>query len=255
MADSTPKRSSPAKPKAAAAAAKKPKAVAAKKPKAVQPAAEPAAQPAVKPAAQPAAQSAVKPPNRKRAARKPAKDKASSPAFAIGSDPKAAVTPGPAAAPLGTGRDRDDEDDSGLDDTIKTLAPAPKSGRHLKGEEKNIREFAVNAARMLDDSHCSHVLLLDVRGKSDLTDYILLASGTSDRQIRSVADEVTALGRESGMTRMGTEQDGPAQWVVVDFVDVIVHLFEPTTRSHYDIEMLWGEVPRIAWQRRKVKTK
>jgi ribosome-associated protein len=245
MADSTPKRSSPAKPEAAAAKKPKPKAVAARKPKAVEPAAESAAEVTAQPS--------VKPPNRKRAARKPAKDKAPSPAFAIGSEPGVAVTPAPASLPVT--KDRDDADDNVLDDTIKTLVPAPKSKRHLKGEEKNIRDFAVNAARLLDDSHCSHVLLLDVRGKSDLTDYILLGSGTSDRQIRSVADEVTVLGRESGMTRMGTEQDGPAQWVVVDFVDVIVHLFEPTTRSHYDIEMLWGDVPRIAWQRRKVKTK
>lgn len=138
-------------------------------------------------------------------------------------------------------------------DESESTAPAPRSRRHLTGEDKLIRNFALEAARLLDDRHFTDVLMLDVRGKSDLTDYIILGSGTSDRQIRSVADEIARLGAESGMARMGTEQDGPAMWVVVDFVDVIVHLFEPATRAHYDIEMLWGDAPRASWKRRAKK--
>lgn len=130
----------------------------------------------------------------------------------------------------------------------KTTARRPT--RSPKGEEARIREFAIEAARLANDLHCTDVLLLDVRDKSDVTDYILIASGTSDRQIRAVSDRVEDLGNEMGMVRMGRDADQNASWVVVDFVDLVAHIFEPATRGHYDLEMLWGDAPRVTWRRR-----
>jgi ribosome-associated protein len=121
--------------------------------------------------------------------------------------------------------------------------------RRTRAESQQAMHFAVESARLLHDSHCTDVIVLDTRDVSQVTDFIVIATGTSDRQIRSVGDDVAELGKPLGFGRYGTEQDPRATWVVVDFVDVIVHLFEPATRAHYDLEMLWGDVPRIEWQR------
>ena len=111
------------------------------------------------------------------------------------------------------------------------------------------RTFAIEAARMLADDKCGDVILFDVRGLSELTDYVLIGTGTSDRQLKAVGGHVTDLGKELGHDRLGTERDEDATWVVLDFVHVMVHLFEPAQRAHYDLEMLWGDAPRIAWRR------
>jgi ribosome-associated protein len=111
------------------------------------------------------------------------------------------------------------------------------------------REFIIEAARLAADLHCENALIFDVRGLSDMTDYILIASGTSDRQIKSVADDIEDLAERSGMGTLGRELDGPAKWLVLDFVDAVVHLFDPQTRAHYDLEMLWDDAQRVPWRR------
>ena len=115
--------------------------------------------------------------------------------------------------------------------------------------DESIRRFAIEAAQLCHDTHCSDVLVLDVRGLSDLFDYLVIASGTSDRQIKSLADDLEDLGRDNGHERFGRDLDGPATWLVLDFVDVVVHLFEPAARAHYDLEMLWGDASQVSWRR------
>ena len=112
-----------------------------------------------------------------------------------------------------------------------------------------VRKFAIETARLLKDRHCEDVLLLDVHGRNDITDYILLASGTSDRQMRAVAEEIEQLASQTGMVRLGADIDAHTTWVVLDFIDLVVHLFDPATRAHYDLEMLWGDVPRVTWRK------
>jgi ribosome-associated protein len=112
------------------------------------------------------------------------------------------------------------------------------------------RKFAIDAARLLKDRHGEDILVLDVRGRSPVTDYLVLATGTSDRQVRSVADDVRDLATTVGLPAFGRHGDASAQWVALDFVDVVVHLFAPAARAHYDLEMLWGDAPRIVWRRR-----
>jgi len=118
--------------------------------------------------------------------------------------------------------------------------------------EKRNLEFAVQAARLTAASRCEDVLVFDVRGMNDLTDYLVLASGTSDRQIKSVGRDVEELAESNGLARFGRDTDGRGDhettWLALDFVDVVVHLFDPAARAHYDLEMLWGDAPRIAWR-------
>ena len=80
---------------------------------------------------------------------------------------------------------------------------------------------------------------------------MVIASGTSDRQLRSLLKQVAGLGEQQGFERFGDDKDeaGDLGWSR-DFVEVMVHLFEPNTRGHYDLEMLWGDAPELDWKRK-----
>lgn len=112
------------------------------------------------------------------------------------------------------------------------------------------RAFAIDAARSLADDKCREIVVLDLQGRSQVTDYFVVATGTSDRQMRSAAFAVSGASKEHGFTLFRSNKDEREQtWIVMDFVDVVVHVFEPNTRAHYDIETLWGEADRIDWTR------
>ena len=116
-------------------------------------------------------------------------------------------------------------------------------------DEQRLRDFVVEAARLLADRHFEDVLLFDVRRLSQVCDYILLGSGTSDRQMKSVADELMDLGDEHGNPCFRTNKDDGVTWIVVDFIDLVAHLFEPVQRAYYDLEELWSDAPIVHWRR------
>ena len=124
-----------------------------------------------------------------------------------------------------------------------------QESRPTKGstDRARAREFSIETARLLSGSHCENILILGVHGLSDITDFIVVASGTSDRQIKAVAEDVEQLAKSWNLTRFGREQDVSTTWLVIDFVEVIVHLFEPAMREHYDLEMLWGDAVTVDW--------
>lgn len=124
------------------------------------------------------------------------------------------------------------------------------SRRPAEGRERDdARALAVESARLCNDRHCEEIVVYDVGGVSPVTDFVVIASGTSDRQVRSVGHEVADLARRHGFQRMGTDRDEDYRWFVVDFGAVMVHLFEPVTRGHYDLEMLWGDAASVKWRR------
>lgn len=126
----------------------------------------------------------------------------------------------------------------------------PRERARRIADPNEVQRFVIEAAQLINDSHGEEIVVFDVRDKSQVTDYLIIASGTSDRQIRSVGSEVSQLGKQKyNFERFGREEDGPSKWLVLDFVDVVIHLFEPVTRSFYDLEMMWGDAPRIEWQR------
>lgn len=133
------------------------------------------------------------------------------------------------------------------DDANQT--PGPGSGTPSEGAP-DPASFAIESARLLHDRKCTDVELLDVRGLSEVTDFVLVGTGTSDRQMKSVADELKKWGTEErGETAFARDRDPAATWIVVDFVSLIVHLFEPNQRAYYDIESLWSDAERIDWRR------
>ncbi len=72
--------------------------------------------------------------------------------------------------------------------------------------------------------------------------------------MRTTADHILKMAKQNKIKAMGVEGYEQAQWILIDFVDVIVHLFMPEYREIYDLELLWGDTPKIRWQRRKTKT-
>ena len=129
--------------------------------------------------------------------------------------------------------------------------PEPRAvqGASTTADPEAARRFAIDAARLLSDDKCDDIMVLDVRELSQVSDFLVVASGTSDRQIRSVQEHVVELGEQRGFPAFGAAGDEASTWVIADFVDVVVHLFEPNTRAYYDLEMLWGDAPRVVWER------
>lgn len=123
------------------------------------------------------------------------------------------------------------------------------SGKPKKQDADRARAFAIEAARLIRDDKCEDVVVLDVRKRSSMTDFLVIGSGTSDRQMRSVLHHVEDLGGKTGNPAVRTSVDERSTWILADFVDVMVHLFEPNTRSHYDLEMMWGDCDRVSWER------
>jgi ribosome-associated protein len=86
-------------------------------------------------------------------------------------------------------------------------------------------------------------VLLDLRELSDATDWFVIASGDSDTHARAIADNVLDRARRHGMRPSGVEGKGPASWILLDFIDVVVHVFQPRVREFYRLEELWGDAP------------
>src|SRR3954447_26514902 len=102
--------------------------------------------------------------------------------------------------------------------------------------------LALNA---IQDLKGNHLVVLDLRGLNDATDYFVIASGTSDAHVRGLAASVMEkMNRRGPHTRHVDGLTG-GRWVLLDFVDVVIHLFHPETRSFYQLERLWDEAPEL----------
>jgi ribosome silencing factor RsfS/YbeB/iojap len=97
----------------------------------------------------------------------------------------------------------------------------------------------------LDDMKAVNVKVLDVRGLTDIADTMVIASGNSDRHVRSIADNVARKAKEAGFRPLGTEGARDGEWVLVDLTDILVHVMLPRVREFYGLERLWdpGEAP------------
>ena len=120
-----------------------------------------------------------------------------------------------------------------------------KSQRRKKIIANGARAFAVAAAKIADERHCSDIVILDLQGLSPATDYFVIVTGTSDRQMRTVADEIREEAKKRGQPRFGLAGYEHGRWIVLDFIDVVVHIFDSEYRDYYDLELLWGDAKRI----------
>jgi ribosome-associated protein len=115
--------------------------------------------------------------------------------------------------------------------------------------ERDAYQFAIEVARIAHDSKSEDVIALDLRGISPVTDFVVIGTGTSDRQMRAVAEMVVEYGHKLGQRPFGRSGFENAAWILVDYVDVVFHLFSKPFREYYDLELLWGDAPRLEWAR------
>ncbi len=110
-------------------------------------------------------------------------------------------------------------------------------------------ERASLAAHVAEENKGRDVLVLDMRGITPLYDFFVLITGASRRQIHTIAEEIDDALIERGDRRLSIEGYQASKWVVQDYGDVVVHVFDDATRQYYALEELWADAPRVDWQR------
>jgi len=115
-----------------------------------------------------------------------------------------------------------------------SLSPASSSAREPASP-------AMRAASMCLDMKANDVVLLNLQGVTDMTDYFVIASGTSDTHVRAIGEHLIAELKKEGVRVHHVEGVQQGRWVLLDFVDFVVHIFHPTLRSFYQIERLWSD--------------
>jgi ribosome-associated protein len=109
----------------------------------------------------------------------------------------------------------------------------------------NSLALAQRAAQIAIDNKAQDVVILDLRGVSDMTDFFIVASGTSDTAVRSIGQHVVEEMKKEGSPAPHVEGLEKGRWVLLDFVDFVVHIFHPTLRNFYQLERLWSDAEQI----------
>ena len=114
-------------------------------------------------------------------------------------------------------------------------------------ERKDIdgKTFALGVGQVAIGLNCHDVKVVDLRGISPATDFFVIATSTSARQGRTVCDKIMEFARENGIARFGLAGYEQGKWVLIDFVDVVVHIFDEEYRSYYELETLWGDAKKL----------
>jgi len=110
-------------------------------------------------------------------------------------------------------------------------------------------ERAVLAAQVAADHKARDIAVLDMRRITPLYDFFVIGTGSSRRQIHTLAEEVDASLRAVGDQRRAIEGYDSSKWVVQDYGDLVVHFFDAPTREYYSLEDLWADAPRVDWER------
>ena len=118
-------------------------------------------------------------------------------------------------------------------------------------EEKN-RELAILAALAMDEQRAEDVVILDLRTLIDYADYFVVGSASSLARMRGIARRVESVLSKHGGKRLN-QPDRECAWVLADFGDILVHVFDAEARDFYRIEDLWGDAPRVRWEDRVKK--
>ena len=116
-------------------------------------------------------------------------------------------------------------------------------------QENRSLELALAAAREAEDNRGQEVVVLDMRDQTSAFDYFVIATGTSNRQLRAMSDAIDdVLQKQFGHRRLGLEGYQDSHWILLDYGSVIIHLFDSTKRDYYRLEELWGGAKRADWK-------
>jgi len=133
--------------------------------------------------------------------------------------------------------------------------PAQQS-RSTDTENLSPERLAQLAASYAADKKAADIVCLDLRGVASYTDYFVVCSGGSDRQTKAIHDAITeGLKKDHGLLPRRVEGIGEARWILIDYFDVVVHVFVPEVRDFYRLEQLWGDVPRVELELEEVPSR
>lgn len=130
---------------------------------------------------------------------------------------------------------------------MKILA---RSTDRLSGgiETLNSKEIAILCAKIADNKKAEDILIFDVHGLTFITDFFVICSGFNKRQLQSIASEIELKLHSYGIHWVGIEGYSDARWILMDYGDVVVHLFDRDMRHFYDLELLWGDARKLQWK-------
>lgn len=114
---------------------------------------------------------------------------------------------------------------------------------------ENAAERAAQCAYIAEDNKARDVIILDMRKITPLYDYFLIATGASRRQIHTITEEIDAFLHGQGEKRLAIEGYEDSRWVVQDYGDLVVHVFDADSRDYYNLEEFWADAPRLDWKR------
>jgi ribosome-associated protein len=109
------------------------------------------------------------------------------------------------------------------------------------------RDIATFAARTADEKKGTDILIYDLRGLTDITDYFVIVTAHSKAQIRAILESIARQLKVIGVKKVGQEGNESGRWVLLDFGDCVIHIFSPELRDYYALESMWGDAPKINW--------
>lgn len=110
------------------------------------------------------------------------------------------------------------------------------------------KEYAVLAAKKLSEKKALDVVIIDIEEKASFADFLVIASGNSERQVNALVDDVEDIFAAEGLLAKTIEGKNTSGWILMDFGDVIVNIFTPELRDHYSIEKVWGDCPYVEFE-------
>jgi ribosome-associated protein len=116
-----------------------------------------------------------------------------------------------------------------------------KDADTTKSDVTNLESMKLAVVDAIEDIKGFDITVMDVRKLTSMTSYMIVASATSSRQAKAIADNVREKLKEKGYSIRGTEGEKEGEWVLVDLNDIVAHIMVPTTRAYYNLEQLWGE--------------
>ena len=128
----------------------------------------------------------------------------------------------------------------------ETLAAPDDAVGHSDSSPLDPERMLADAAELAADRKALEIVALDLRGMVGYADYLLICSGRSDRQVKAIHDAIhTGLKQRYRLLPRRVEGLTEGRWVLIDYLDVVVHVFTPETREHYRLEQLWGTAPTV----------
>ena len=122
--------------------------------------------------------------------------------------------------------------------------------RLARSTKPTARAKAVACARIADDKKAEAITILDLRGLTYITDYFVIATGQNPRQLGAIAEEIRSAMKKAGDRLIAEDGAEFGHWIVMDYGDFVIHLFDLEYRKIYDLELLWGDAKRVKWQKR-----